>query len=383
MAVYQSKKQTADGRGWFFKTTYTVPATKQDRLMVSKKYSTKEEALQAEHDFLIKMFEYKDVNFNMTFGELFQLFLEFKKGEVKFTTYQGYLNQSKHIQCFMNTKCVEYSLPQFEAWKSYINSTNFVTRHKNDLLKFWKSILNYGTTYHGFNFSSVYRRMTNFTDPNERKKEMKFYTVKDFKKFLAVEDDFRYRCLWKTLFFCGLRCGEARGLMWECVDFENRTISINKQVHQAPVGSGESYVIIQPKTKTSVRKIPIVDKIYYDLLELKNQAKASGFYSPTSFVFGTENGTVPYNPESVRKRSRANAKASGLEYIRLHDFRHSCASLLINSGANVTMVAKYLGHSEIEETLNTYSHMFPNALDDVISIINKLKKENENVRAND
>lgn len=372
MAVYKSKEKTSDGRIWFFKTPYTVPATKQVKIMVSKKYLSQEDALRAEHDFLLKMFECKDVDFNMTFQELFDCFLEFKKGEVKFSTYQGYLNQAKHIQCFMKTKCVDYNLPQFEAWKSKINSMPFATRHKNDLLKFWKSILNYGTTYHGFNFTSVYRRMTNFTNPNERKKEMNFYTVSEFKKFLACESDFRYRCIWKTLFFCGLRCGEARGLMWECVDFDNRSITINKQAHEAPIGSGEKYVITEPKTKTSNRKIPIVDKIYDDLLQLKQQAIDGNYYSPKGFVFGTDNGTKPYIPQAVRTRSKKIAEVSGVKYIRLHDFRHSCASLLINSGANVTMVAKYLGHSEIEETLNTYSHMFPSALEDVIGIINGL-----------
>lgn len=55
--------------------------------------------------------------------------------------------------------------------------------------------------------------------------------------------------------------------------------------------------------------------------------------------------------------------------IRIHDFRHSCASLLIDSGANITLVAKYLGHTKIDETLNTYSHMYQNRLDTIINII--------------
>ena len=62
-----------------------------------------------------------------------------------------------------------------------------------------------------------------------------------------------------------------------------------------------------------------------------------------------------------------------LKVIMIHDFRHSCASLLINNGANVTLVAKYLGHTKIEETLNTYSHMFSTALDSVVSVINSLE----------
>ena len=64
--------------------------------------------------------------------------------------------------------------------------------------------------------------------------------------------------------------------------------------------------------------------------------------------------------------------------IRIHDFRHSCTSLLIDSGANITLVAKYLGHTKIDETLNTYSHMYQNILDTIVSII-----ELQNNRLND
>mgnify|MGYP003297148462 CR=1 FL=1 len=63
----------------------------------------------------------------------------------------------------------------------------------------------------------------------------------------------------------------------------------------------------------------------------------------------------------------------GVKGIRVHDFRHSCASLLIDSGANITLVAKYLGHSKIDETLNTYSHMYQNRLDTIINIIERQK----------
>ena len=64
--------------------------------------------------------------------------------------------------------------------------------------------------------------------------------------------------------------------------------------------------------------------------------------------------------------------------IRIHDFRHSCASLLIDSVANITLVAKYLGHTKIDENLNTYSHMYQNRLDTIVSII-----ELQNNRLND
>lgn len=65
---------------------------------------------------------------------------------------------------------------------------------------------------------------------------------------------------------------------------------------------------------------------------------------------------------------------AGLKVIRNHDFRLSCASLLINNSANVTLVAKYLEYTKIEETLNTYSHMFSTALDSVVSVIDSLEE---------
>ncbi len=69
------------------------------------------------------------------------------------------------------------------------------------------------------------------------------------------------------------------------------------------------------------------------------------------------------------------ADKAGLKQIRIHDFRHSCASLL-NNRANVTLVAKYSGHTKIEETLNTYSHIFSTALDSVVSVFFILKYPN-------
>ncbi|MGN1380737.1 MAG: tyrosine-type recombinase/integrase [Bacilli bacterium] len=78
---------------------------------------------------------------------------------------------------------------------------------------------------------------------------------------------------------------------------------------------------------------------------------------------------------TIYDRRTLIANKAGLKSIRLHDFRHSCASLLINNGANITLVAKYLGHTKIEETLNTYSHMFSTALDSVVSVIDSLEDD--------
>ena len=83
----------------------------------------------------------------------------------------------------------------------------------------------------------------------------------------------------------------------------------------------------------------------------------------------------PIADSNIYAKRTKLAELANLKPIRIHDFRHSCASLLINNGANVTLVAKYLGHTKIEETLNTYSHMFSTALDSVVSVIDSLEDD--------
>ena len=96
---------------------------------------------------------------------------------------------------------------------------------------------------------------------------------------------------------------------------------------------------------------------------------------PNFTALGREYGITPISHPQAQRRKKVVAEKVGIKEIRLHDFRHSCASLLINSGAQVTMVSKYLGHSDMNETLNTYSHMFDSALDSVVDVINNLKKK--------
>ena len=80
------------------------------------------------------------------------------------------------------------------------------------------------------------------------------------------------------------------------------------------------------------------------------------------------------NPNIYLRRTKL-ATLVDLKIIMIHDFRHSYASLLINNSANITLVAKYFGHTKIEETLNTYSHMFSTALDSVVSVIDSLEND--------
>ena len=108
------------------------------------------------------------------------------------------------------------------------------------------------------------------------------------------------------------------------------------------------------------------------LKKAKLEAKQLNGFNENYFVAGD---AFPISSNALADRKNTICKKAGLKKIRIHDFRHSCASLLINSGANVTVVAKYLGHTKVEETLNTYSHMFESALTSVVDVINNIDKK--------
>ena len=174
MAVYKDPKPTKNGRAWYFKFSYkdAFGATKQYR---SKRYLTKKEASDAERMFLVTSTDKVEDN-NMTFKDLYDEFRMHNDEIMKDTTKYGYDNKEKFIECFFPVKVKDFNIMQFEQWKREINKLSISLRYKNDIYKFLKSILNFGVKWHNLNFQAVYNKMTKFQDPNERRKEMSYYT---------------------------------------------------------------------------------------------------------------------------------------------------------------------------------------------------------------
>ena len=106
-----------------------------------------------------------------------------------------------------------------------------------------------------------------------------------------------------------------------------------------------------------------------DLKELKKEYSKYSNFSNKWFVYG---GIAPLKDTTIANKKNIACKNAKIKEIRIHDFRHSCASLLINNGASLPLVSKYLGHSNITTTLNTYTHMFKNELQDIVDSLNKL-----------
>lgn len=383
MAVYQEFDKngklikTKDGRSWVFRVPY-IDENGVRQQKKSKRYMTNKIARDEERKFLNKIEAKEQIDkSDWTFKDLYESYYDYKANieKVKDTTFDTYYNRVPHLKSLDNVKLTEFNIDHFNKWKRIIDSKPELkcTSTKNDIFKFLKAILNYGSKQLNFDFHNVYKKMTKFTDPNEAEREMDYYTLDEFKHFISFENELKYICMFETLYYMGCRKGELRGLTWDKIDFNNKKLNINIQV-PSKYGS-KDYKFTTLKTKSSKRTLPIPDVLLEHLKKLFEEVKQYKNFNRKWFVFGSkEYGyDFPIASKEIDERNNYISTLADIKRIRPHDFRHSCASLLINNGANVTAVAKYLGHTKIEETLNTYSHLYDNALDNVINIINTLK----------
>lgn len=371
MPIYKSKTPTKDGRAWFFKVSYKDNFGNIQKF-VSKKFSTKTEAKDEERRFLNSVVDERKIPTKMTLGDLWDDWMQHQESVTKISTKRNYLQTVSYIEMLFNIKCVDFTLQQFEAWKKDLESkTNLKTVSKNDKLKVFRALLNYGRKTYDYNFGRILGTDSRFKEPNTIKEPHKIYCPEEFQLFLTGEKDLRFTCLWEMLYFCGLRIGEARGLQWKDIDWSTNTVWINKQV-QSIDNYSASYFITTLKTASSNRKLTMCESLSNHLKELHTQVKKYTNYNSDFFIFGEDGGIVPVSYAKCRRRKQCIARALDMKEIRLHDFRHSCASLLINSGAPITMVSKYMGHASVTETLNTYSHMFGSDFQSITNLIDKI-----------
>lgn len=303
----------------------------------------------------------------MTFNDLFNDYLLFQKDKVKISSYANYNKVIRQLTDFYSIKLKDFKIEQFNIWKNKINKLNYTSSYKNNMYKFFRSVLHYAEKYHDYNFNSILNKMSGFENPNELKKEMQFYTYEEFKKFISKVDELKYKVFFEMLYYCGLRKGEANALNWHDINFETNYVLIIKNVTNKI--KGEKYVILPPKTKSSRRLLPMPKVLANDLKMLYKEYSKYDNFDESWFVFG---GIFPLADTSVQHKQDLACKLSGVKKIRIHDFRHSTASLLISNGASVSLVSKYLGHSNISTTLNTYTHMFKTELSDIVNIIDNL-----------
>ncbi len=206
----------------------------------------------------------------------------------------------------------------------------------------------------------------------EQVREMQFYDFKQFRRFITRmrrAKSERIKNLWvtffMTLYYSGARVGEVLALKDEDIDFVDGTLYICKSLTRKTL-DGSPYKITTPKNKSSIRNISLPKVLINQLKQFLAWKRARGLGA--EFLFGND---APLASFSYSRMLKNYAIVANLPKIRIHDFRHSHASLLINMGANVALVSRRLGHSNTQQTLNTYSHMFPNSDREIIRILDK------------
>ena len=373
MSVRQLKenKRTRDGRSWVF-IQYSKGLDGKRHQYQSQAYFTKEEATKAELEYSDK---YKDVEVNphMTFKEAYTLYYEYQKDKIKDSTLKTYRDRIKYMGLLDNIELVNLNWEHYQKWRSQMNKTNLCDKYKTDIQKFIKQVLNFAEKQWDFNLRKFYNKLEPFKTPGAIKKEMDFYEPQEFFQYISVIDDLRDKCLFETLYYCGLRRSEARGLQWRHIDFKNHTLTIAQQVlNLAGNNASSSWYIASPKTESSNRTIPIPEVLLKDLAKLKKSNERFSKFKQTWFVFGDD---VPITYHQIYSRNNNYCKKAGLRHIRIHDFRHSCASALISAAAPITAVSNYLGHSETTETLETYTHLVKKDYANVPKFFNTKKKD--------
>ena len=183
MAIRQvkSKYATKDGRTWVVDITYRDYLGRPRRYH-SKKFATRRDAKDHEAEYKVNIKNMTEFT-NLTFKQLINKHYKYQQDKVKSTTLYNYRNMMPYLEPLFNIKVESFNIKHFESWRQYINEKKISTRYKNGVYKYLKAIMNFGTKWYDLNFVKVYNKMTNFTNPNERKKEMFFILQKNFKSF--------------------------------------------------------------------------------------------------------------------------------------------------------------------------------------------------------
>ena len=205
-----------------------------------------------------------------------------------------------------------------------------------------------------------------------RDRGMSTWTSEQLGAFLEHVRGDRLYPLWLLLATTGMRRGEAVGLRWTDVDLEARRAAIR----QTLVAVGYEVQVSEPKTKRGRRSVALDTATVKALRDWRRQQLEERMtwgpaWQSTGLVFTREDGTT-WHPMRISKLFDAHVKESGLPRIRLHDIRHSHASLALRAGVHPKVVSERLGHATVAMTLDVYSHAIPALQEDAAETVARL-----------
>ena len=341
---------------WFAKFYYTNwQGIKKQKW--KRGFATKKEALGFERDFL----EQQSANPDMTFQNLYEIYMEDMAARLKQSTLltKKAVLQT-HILPFFSSKPInEIKASDVRRWQAKLMSSpnNYSQTYLKKINTELNSIINYAKRFYDLNTNPCGKAGT---IGKAKAEEMDYWTYDEYIAFReGVKDKpLSYICF-EVLYWTGMREGELLALSLADIDFDNKTISINRTYLRI---EGKD-VFTSPKTRKSKRKIPIPDFLCQELSD----------YIQSRYMLDADEMLFPVTKSYLSHEMIRGCKNTGVKKIRIHDIRHSHASLLINQGCDALMLADRLGHEKVSTTLNTYSHLFPHKQQELVHSLESLQ----------
>ena len=347
------------------RNTYYIRIRVDGRNICRRGFKTKKEAKIYESLLLDKRDHHEYIN-NISFNYLINTFLVYRKNRIKASSYVGDVYK-------INTHIIPYfskfddisaiSSDDIIHWQDSLYN-KFSENYLNTLYTLLKCIFKFASgTY---NIPNPTILVDSFKKPDELKKEMNYFTLEEFNLFISKVKQPTYKLLFEFLFYTGTRIGEALALNWNDFNTNFTSVRIKKTLSNKIVG--KKYVILPPKSKNAIRTISLPDILSIGLKNAYQDAKKIDGFNRSCFAFGF---IEPLKNTTIKRIKDKACEEADLKSIRLHDFRHSHATYLINNGADMLAVSKRLGHSSIAITIDTYTHLMKNKEDELMNILNK------------
>ncbi len=324
-------------------------------------FKTKRDAQEFMDSFLAK----QSKNLNMSFKDFVDLYYEDMSHRLRENTMRSkkYIIDLKLIPYFGKRNICDISAADIRLWQNELLEQNYAQTYLKTINNQLTAIFNYAVRYYDLPRNPC---MQAGSIGKSHAEEMNFWTKDEFERFLeAVEDKPISYYAFMTLFWTGLRVGELLALLFGDVDFENKTLSVTKSLQRI---DGRD-VVTEPKTEKGKRKITLPDFLLGHLQE----------YSDRKYGIMADERMFPVTKSYLEHEIVRGVGISGVKRIRLHDLRHSHASMLISQlDAPPLLVAQRLGHEKIQTTLQTYSHLYPNQAEELAEKLENLNKKLNN-----
>lgn len=302
-------------------------------------------------------------------------FIEIANDYLLFVSVKGKPQSIRSIKSRINNYIIpyfkDYNIEEINKnlylkWQLEINEKGFKYKYKKSLHYTMVAIFNYANKFYDYDYN-IPSKVGNFNNKYDIQEDISIWTYEEFKKFINCVDDIIYRTLYNFMFFTGCRLGECLALNFK--DFDNNLININKTISKEKINGKRQ--ITKPKTKKSIRKIHIDNLLKIEIKNLQEYYNnIYGTFQDDYFIFG---GINPLAPTTIERKKNMYCKKANVKQIKLHAFRHSHASLLLEYGIPISEISERLGHSNINTTLSVYIHLIKNDEKKVLTAINTLR----------